>query len=474
MPFNTYTEGMEQLLKGVNHVHFIGIGGYGMSALAHILINSGYTVSGSDLNENKLTEGLKKSGARVFRGHGAEQVNGADLVIRSTAIPLENAELEAARRLQIPIWHRSELLASIFNHQYGIAIAGAHGKTTTTAMVSLLLEKGALKPTAIIGGEVTFFGSNARLGDGPYVVAEACESDISFLRYRPYLALVTNIEPDHLEYYDGNFSKLVDSYRLFINNVRDGGLAVICGDDPVLQQIRGDLRPNLLSYGFSDHADVKGENVEMKGLSSRFGIRYKNKHLGDIELKVPGRHNILNALGAVAVALFLDVDMSVIRDAFLEFDGAKRRFEIVGSPEDILIVDDYAHHPTEIQATLNAARQSGRKVFCVFQPHRYTRTHFLWDEFIRAFDEADRVVLTDIYSAGEKPIEGVSSRALVQAIQNRGHEHVEVIEEKEKIIQYLLENAKSGDLVITMGAGDIWKTGREFAGRKDKAGEAPG
>lgn len=459
------------MLEKVQNVHFIGIGGYGMSALAHIVLKSGHTVSGSDLNPNKLTEGLKKSGAAVFQGHRAEQVGKAELVICSTAIPPDNPELEAARRRNIPIWHRSELLAAILNCRYGIAIAGAHGKTTTTAMVSLLLENGKLKPTAIIGGEVSFFGSNARLGDGPYVVAEACESDHSFLRYRPFLALVTNIEPDHLEYYDGNFNKLVDSYIVFINNVREGGLAVICGDDPVLQQIRGDLNPTLLSYGFNDHVDVKGENVEIKGLGSRFDVRFRGEPLGEIELKVPGKHNVLNALGAAAVALFLEVDFGVIRDAFLDFDGARRRFEIVGSPGDILVVDDYAHHPTEIQATLKAARQSGRRVFCVFQPHRYTRIRFLWDDFTRAFDDADRVLFSGIYRAGETPIDGISSQALAQKVRERGHDHVYAMEDEEEIIRFLEENTQNGDMVLTMGAGDIWKAGREFVARKSRSGE---
>ncbi len=440
-----------------------------MSALAHILLKSGFTVAGSDLNTNKLTEGLIKSGAIVYQGHRAGQVGDAELIVCSTAIPPDNPELEAARQLELPIWHRSELLAAILNRRYGIAIAGAHGKTTTTAMVSLLLEKGGLKPTAIIGGEVSFFGSNARLGDGPYVVAEACESDHSFLRYHPLLALVTNIEPDHLEYYDGNFEQLVDSYRIFINNVREGGLAVICGDDPVLARMRGELLPDLLSYGFNDHVDVKGENVEINGLGCRFHLRFRGKSLGEIELKVPGQHNVLNALGAAAVALSLGVDFPLIREAFLEFDGARRRFEIVASPGDVLIVDDYAHHPTEIRATLTAARQSGRRVFCIFQPHRYTRTHFLWDDFTRAFEQADRVLISGIYSAGEQPIDGISSQALAREVQKRGHEYVYVMEEEEEILDYLQENTRSGDLVITMGAGDIWKTGREFAARKARS-----
>ena len=460
---------MEALLQGVQKVHFIGIGGYGMSALAHILCNAGFTVSGSDLQANKLTAGLQKAGALVFRGHRAEQVGGAELVVCSTAIPPDNPELQAARQRQVPIWHRSELLASLLNHRLGIAIAGAHGKTTTTAMVALLLEKGGLSPTAVIGGEVTFFGSNARLGEGPYVVAEACESDHSFLRYYPYVALITNIEPDHLEYYDGNFSKLVDSYRAFINNVREDGFAVICGDDPVLQQIRGELRPALLPYGLGDGVELKGENVQLKGLGSSFDVVFRGKQLGRIALNVPGEHNVLNALGAVAVALSLGLDFSVIAAALEAFDGARRRFEIVGSPEDILVVDDYAHHPTEIRATLQAARQSGRRVICIFQPHRYTRTPFLWNDFVQAFDEADRVLISGIYSAGEDPLPGISSNALVEAVRERGHSHVYAVETEEAILDYLQQQARRGDLVITMGAGDIWKTGREFVARKKRS-----
>ncbi len=464
-------QGREEILKGVRNIHFIGIGGYGMSALAQVMHKAGFAVTGSDLHENKLTAGLREAGAVVYRGHRGEQVGEAQLVVCSTAIPPDNPELQEARRRQLPVWHRSELLAAIMNRRCGIAIAGAHGKTTTTAMLSLLLEKGALEPTSIIGGEVTFLGSNARLGDGPYVVAEACESDHSFLRYHPYLAVVTNIEPDHLEYYDGNFNKLVDSYRSFINNIKVDGLAVICGDDAVLQQIRGDLRPPLLSYGCSEEVDVRGENVRLEGLGSRFDFRFRGELLGEVELKVPGKHNVLNALGAAAAALYLGVDFSVIREALQEFDGARRRFEIVASPGDILVVDDYAHHPTEIRATLQATRQSGRRIICVFQPHRFTRTEFLWDDFTRAFDEADRVIISDIYSAGEKPLPGISSAGLVRAIQARGHESADFLEKQEDIIAYLEAHARGGDLVITMGAGDIWKTGREFVCRKELGGQ---
>ncbi len=456
------------MLQGIQKVHFIGIGGYGMSALAHILCNAGFTVSGSDLQVNKLTAGLQQAGALVFQGHRTEQVGEAELVVCSTAIPPDNPELEAARQRQVPIWHRSELLASLLNHRLGIAIAGAHGKTTTTAMVALLLEKGGLSPTAIIGGEVTFFGSNARLGEGPYVVAEACESDHSFLRYYPYIALITNIEPDHLEYYNGNFSKLVDSYRVFINNVRKDGFAVICGDDPVLQQIRGELRPALLPYGLGVDVELKAENVQLKNLGSSFDVVFRGKQLGSITLNVPGVHNVLNALGATAVALSLGLDFPVIGAALEAFDGARRRFEIVGSPEDILVVDDYAHHPTEIRATLQAARQSGRRIICIFQPHRYTRTRFLWDDFVQAFDGADRVLISGIYSAGEDPLPGISSAALVEAVRERGHSHVYAVETAEAILDYLQQQARGGDLVITMGAGDIWKTGREFVARKNR------
>lgn len=450
------------LKEGIKKVHFIGIGGYGMSALALILLQAGYDVRGSDIKASRLTELLQKEGARIYIGHNAEQITDAQLVVYSTAIPSNNPELMASKKRGILLWHRSELLAAILNSRWGIAIAGTHGKTTTTAMVSLLLEKGGLDPTAVIGGEVSFFQGNARLGNSKYIVAEACESDHSFLRYRPCLTVVTNIEADHLEHYNGDFAGLVETYKDFINNVSKNGAAILCGDDPVLRRLQPQLRPTFYFYGLSEKNDIKGEKVKLDEFGSRFQVCFNGKALGEITLKVPGKHNVLNALGATAVALSLGLDFSVIKEALYCFEGVKRRFEIVGERDGITVVDDYAHHPTEIKATLMAARQGGKRLLCIFQPHRYTRTNFLWDAFVEAFDAADVLILNDIYSAGEDPIPGITPQRLAREIRRRGHNQVYVINKKEEIPQFLEKIARSGDLVLTMGAGDIWQVGKQF------------
>lgn len=450
------------MLSGVKRVHFIGIGGYGMSALAFLLLQSGYSVSGSDLRESNLTRLLQQSGARVFTGHGEEQLGDAQLVVYSTAIPNDNPELTAAQRRGLPLWHRSELLAAVFNEKRGVAVAGAHGKTTTTAMAALLMAGGGLDPTAIIGGEVSFFGGNARLGKGRHVVAEACESDHSFTRYRPTLALVTNIEADHLEHYDGNFEHLVAAYLAFINNVKEEGKAVICIDDPMLRQLLPQFRPPVVTYGFDAAADFRAGKVSLEGLGSRFRVYHADQYIGAYSLQVPGRHNVLNALGAMAAAFLCGVDLQAAGETLYQFKGVKRRFEIVGEADDIVVVDDYAHHPTEIRATLEAAQQSGRRIICVFQPHRYTRTHFLWSDFLEAFHRADLLLLDDIYAAGEEPIEGISAARLARILQGQGHAGAHFLSGKEQIVAALRQLARPGDLVITMGAGDIWQVGRLF------------
>jgi UDP-N-acetylmuramate--alanine ligase len=450
------------LLEGLKKVHFIGIGGYGMSALAFILLQAGIDVRGSDIQRSGITAQLEKAGAKVYLGHNPEQLGDAQLAVYSTAIRPDNSEMEAAREKGLLLWHRSELLGAILNAGYGIAVAGTHGKTTTTAMISLILARGGCDPTAVIGGEVPFFQGNARLGKSPYIVAEACESDHSFLRYQPRLAVVTNIEADHLEHYNGSFEQLVETYRHFINNASAKGQVILCSDDPILQDLRPGLAPPLMSYGLRPGADIRGGEVQLQGLGASFQVYSKEKHLGGITLKVPGRYNVANALGAVSVALHLGIDFTTIQEALARFDGVKRRFEIVGEREGVLVVDDYAHHPTEIKAALEAARQSGRRLVCIFQPHRYTRTSFLWDDFVLAFDEADILLLTGIYSAGEKPLFRITAPRLAREIQQRGHKDVHFLEDKEQIIEFLEKNTQSGDLVLTLGAGDVWQIGRGF------------
>lgn len=450
------------MLTKVKKVHFTGIGGYGMSALALLLLQDGFDVRGSDIKTSRLTEILEKAGAKIYLGHDALQIGDAELLIYSTAIPSDNPEIKAARAKKIPIWHRSELLAALLNERYGIAIAGTHGKTTTTAMLSLLLDRGGLDPTAVIGGEVSFFGGNARLGKSSYIVAESCESDHSFLRYRPLISLLTNIEADHLEHYEGSFEKLVDTYAAFASNVKKGGTIFYCSDDPLLKKLSAAFPPRSVSYGLSPGADVQGDKVEIKGLGSRFDVIVKGDRLGEIALKVPGLHNIRNALGATAVALHLGLNFPEIKDAFTTFEGARRRFEIVGEAGGVLVVDDYAHHPTEIRETLKAARESGRRIICLFQPHRFTRTNFLWQEFVKAFDAADLLLLTDIYPAGEVPVPGVTSGRLAEDVKERGLQHVYYFAEPREAVDYLREIVREGDLVLTMGAGDIWKAGRRL------------
>lgn len=450
------------MLSEVKKVHFIGIGGYGMSALAFVLLQDGYSVSGSDLRNSGLTQSLEQKGARVFLGHRAEQVGEAELVVYSTAIPEDNPELHAARERGLPLWHRSELLAAVFNGKGGVAIAGAHGKTTTTAMVSLLLERGKFDPTAIIGGEVSFFQGNARVGKGHHVVAEACESDHSFLRYHPEVALVTNIEPDHLEHYDGDFQRLVDSYVFFINNVKEGGTAVLCADDPKLRELRPQILPQVVTYGLTKGADMRAEDVIMEGLGSRFSLYKQEQYIGEFSLQVPGEHNVLNALGAMATAHCCGMNLQDMSEPLRTFNGVKRRFEIVGNTGDIMVVDDYAHHPTEIRATLTAAKRSGRRIICVFQPHRFSRTRFLWSEFLEAFHEADVLLLDDIYGAGEAPIPGISAGKLAELLRGKGHRGVHFLSGSEQLLTALQQITRDGDLVITMGAGDIWQVGRRF------------
>ena len=433
-----------------------------MSALAFVLLQDGYSVSGSDLRDCGLTRLLEQAGARVFMGHREEQLGDAELVVYSTAIPAHNPELQTARERNLPVWHRSELLAAVFNEKGGVAIAGAHGKTTTTAIAALLMEKGGLDPTAIIGGEVSFLGGNARMGKGQHVVAEACESDHSFLRYNPEVAVVTNIEPDHLEHYGGDYNRLIDSYVVFINNVKPGGTAVLCADDPKLRELRPQIRPTVLTYGFNETADIRAGKVIMEGLGTRFTVFKQDEYIGEFTLQVPGVHNVLNALGAMAAAYCCGMELKNMKDALPLFNGVKRRFEIVGKKDNIMVVDDYAHHPTEIRATLEAARQSGRRIICVFQLHRFSRTHFLWSDFLEAFHGADILLLDNVYAAGEDPIPGISAEKLAGQLQGRGHRGVHFLSGQEQIVAALEQIARDGDIVITMGAGDIWQVGRRF------------
>ncbi|MBJ6362920.1 UDP-N-acetylmuramate--L-alanine ligase [Paenibacillus sp. GCM10012307] len=455
-------------MNTAEHVHFIGIGGYGMSAIARVMLEMGYTVTGSDVAKQELTEKLAAKGARIYIGHEAAHVKGADLVVYSTALSKDNVERVEAENLNIPILHRAQMLAKLMNARKGVAVAGAHGKTTTSSMIALVMETCEQDPTYIIGGEIVNVGTNAKAGKGDYVVAEADESDGSFLQYHPAIAVVTNIEADHLENYNGDFNNLKAAYAQFLGQVKQGGQAIVCADDEnisdLLSQAEIKKAGQLITYGIDSDADYKAEQIQLGDRKVSFNVVRHGQELGAIELSVPGLHNVYNGLATVITCLSAGVEFDAIAAAISQFKGAKRRFQVLGEVNDILVIDDYAHHPTEIQATISAAKATGKRIVAVFQPQRYTRTYFLLEQFSRAFGEADEVIITDIYSpAGEQQIEGINSGRLVEMIRSNSNPNVAYIPNKEDVLEYLKENVASGDLVITMGAGDIWKTSDQLA-----------
>ena len=446
------------------HVHFIGIGGYGMSAIARVMLEMGYHVSGSDVARQELTEKLAAKGAKVFIGHEAKHVQGADLVVYSTALPKDNVEKAAAESLNIPVLHRSQMLARILNAKKGIAVAGAHGKTSTSSMIALVMETCGLDPTYIIGGEIMNVGSNAKAGKGEYVVAEADESDGSFLQYYPSIAVVTNIEADHLENYGGDFNRLREAYARFLNQVKEGGKAVVCLDDPELASLLPDISADMITYGTHPDAEYRATNIRLGDRRAEFAVEHKGQAIGTVKLNVPGHHNVLNALAAMIVGLEAGVPFAQAAEAIEQFQGAKRRFQVLGDVNGVLVIDDYAHHPTEITATIAAAKATGKRIIAVFQPQRYTRTYYLLDQFSRAFGEADEVIIVDIYSpAGELQIEGVTALRLSELIRENSNPNVTYIAEKEQVLQELAQRVAPGDLVLTMGAGDIWKVAKDLA-----------
>jgi UDP-N-acetylmuramate--alanine ligase len=452
-------------LRTEERVHFIGIGGYGMSAIARVMLEMGYEVTGSDVARQELTDKLAAKGARIYIGHEPEHVRGADLVVYSTALPKDNVERKEAELLNIPTLHRAQMLARLLNDRTGVAVAGAHGKTTTSSMIALVMESCDLDPTYIIGGEIMGVGTNAKAGQGEYVVAEADESDGSFLQYRPAVAVVTNIEADHLENYDGDFQKLKMAYVKFLNQVRSGGCAVVCTDDDnvreILPQVAG---TRTITYAIDGDAEYTAAQIELGDRCASFEVRRKGAALGTVRLSVPGRHNVYNALATVVVGLEAGISFEQIAAAIVGFRGAKRRFQVLGEVRDMLIIDDYAHHPTEIEATIQAAKATHKRIIAVFQPQRYTRTFFLLDAFSRAFKEADEVIITDIYSpAGELRIEGVTSERLARLIAANSNPNVTYVPTKEEVLTLLSSRVKPGDLVLTMGAGDIWKIAAQLS-----------
>lgn len=447
------------------HVHFIGIGGYGMSAIARVLLEQGHKVTGSDVAHSELSRKLEAQGAVVSIGHQAEYVHGADLVVYSTALSADNVERVEAARLQIPIIHRAQMLARIMNEGLGVAVAGAHGKTTTSSMIALVMEHCELDPSYVIGGEIVNLGTNAKAGSGQFVVAEADESDGSFLNYYPQVAIVTNIEADHLENYDGDFNNLKQAYVQFLSQVNAGGKAIVCADDEVVQQLLPQLMAGplgatgVITYGIERPATFMATNIELGDRQVKFQLHQADQLLGTVQLSVPGLHNVYNAMATIATVLEAGVPFEQIAQAITRFQGAKRRFQVIGEVDDMLVIDDYAHHPTEIEATLSAARATGKRIIAVFQPQRYTRTYFLLEQFSQAFREADEVFITDIYSpAGEQQIEGVNSQRLVDLIVTNSNANTKYVPTKEEVEAHLAQAMQPGDLVVMMGAGDIWKS----------------
>ena len=451
------------MLTELKKIHFVGIGGSGMSAIARVLLEQGYKVSGSDLSESEIVKKLKALGADIYQGHKAEYVNGVDAIVVSTAIAKNNPEVVAAIDNNIPVYHRSDIVATLLNNEKGIAVAGAHGKTTTTSMLAELLDVAGIDPTAIIGGEVDYLQSNAKLGNGEYLVAEADESDGSFLKLLPEIAIVTNIENDHMDYY-GSMENILATFKKFLGNLSTyTGLAVLCFDNDYVKNLAPEIAVKYVSYALNSKADYMAKNIVADGANTLFDVYKDDDKIGSIKLNVPGKHNVANALAAIVVCLKLGIDFETMQKGFDYFNGAKRRFQTKGKTKGIWVVDDYAHHPTEIATTLVAARQTKpHRLICAFQPHRYSRTNLLFEEFVSCFKESDILILTEIYSAGEAPIAGVTGKLLAERIKEQIGQEVVYIEQRSDISQYLADIAKDGDLIITMGAGDIFLTGEEL------------
>ena len=449
------------------HIHLIGIGGIGMSGIAEVLLNLGYSVSGSDIRRTEVTDNLSNLGAKIFLGHGPHNVEGADVVVFSSAVKGDNPEIVEARGRSIPVIPRAEMLAELMRLKYGIAIAGAHGKTTTTNMIGSILTRGGLDPTVVIGGRLNIWGgSNARLGNGDFLVAEADESDGSFLALCPSVAVVTNIDYEHINFYH-SMDNLRKTFVDFINKIPFYGRAIICVDDKEVQGLIPKITKSYLTYGLNPQSDIRASEISKEGLNTNFVVTFKNRFVGRIAISIPGDHNVLNALAAVGVGLELDLDFECIREGLKDLGGLKRRFEIRDERKGMLFLDDYGHHPTEIVATLSAAKESwpDRRLVVVFQPHRYTRTRDLYDKFVISFNQADFLIITTLYGAGEEPIPGVDSRSLYQGIRDHGHRAVHFCPSKEDSIALLLNEMRPGDLVLTLGAGDIHLVGTELLKR---------
>jgi UDP-N-acetylmuramate--alanine ligase len=449
--------------RNFQRIHMVGIGGIGMSGIAEVLLTLGYSVSGSDTKPSTITERLQDLGATVFEGHKAENVQGAHVVVISSAVKADNPEVIEAHKQKIPVIPRAEMLAELMRLKYGIAVAGAHGKTTTTSMIASILAAAHLDPTFVIGGKVNQAGTTARVGRGEYFVVEADESDRSFLMFAPVVAVVTTIDREHLDQYS-SLEDIQGAFLQFVNSVPFYGSAILCVDEPNVQAIIPNVKRPILTYGTSSQADLVISEIEMVGLGSEFRLTYKGDDLGKFQLPhPPGIHNVRNAAAAAAVALYLNVATDLIREGLGKFGGVSRRFDIKGVVNDIVVIDDYGHHPAEIRATLEAARGCKfNRLLVLFQPHRYTRTQHLWDDFSRAFNQADILVLIDIYAASEAPIPGITSEALATSIRDAGHKNVHYFRSMQEGVEFLLREARPADAILTIGAGNVSRASSEL------------
>jgi len=458
------------MFRKVQRIHFVGIGGIGMSGIAEVLLNLGYGVSGSDIRRSPVTDRLAALGGRIQIGHAADNLALANVVVVSSAVRPDNIEVMEAKKRQIPVIPRGEMLAELMRLKYSIAIAGAHGKTSTTSMVATVLVHAGYDPTAVIGGRLNALGSNAKLGSGEFIVAEADESDGSFLKLSPTIAIVTNIDREHLDHY-GDFAAVQDAFVAFINKVPFYGAAILCLDDPNVQAVVPRVERRIITYGTSNQADLIAAHVKIAGFGSSYEVRSQAGALGTIHLQIPGQHSVMNSLAAVAAGLELDVPFTAIAEALGAFQNADRRFQIKGEARGVLVVDDYGHHPAEIIATLSAARKScDRRIVAVFQPHRFTRTASLEEDFARAFYHADVLIVLPIYPAGEDPIPGVTAERLVSLVEKFGHRDVTFAPDFAAAEELLGARLLPGDLLLTLGAGDVWKIGeRVLAAAREQA-----
>lgn len=456
-------------MRRIQHIHFVGIGGSGMCGIAEVLHNQGYVVSGSDIKEGPVTTRLREVGIEVFIGHDSQNIANADVVVVSTAIDRKNPEIQAALKARLPVVRRADMLGELMRYRHSIAVAGAHGKTTTTSLLTTMLDEAGLDPTYVIGGKLNASGKNAALGDSRYLVAEADESDASFLSLHPMAAIVTNIDQDHMETYENSFDKLKAAYIQFLQNMPFYGLAVVCGDDTELYDMIDDIGRPVLTFGFKSHNDVQAVDMRVEGTKTHFTVLRKDREPLPLTLNIPGEHNVYNALAAITMATDEGVDNEAIERALQKFAGVGRRFEhqacVSYGDGDVLLVDDYGHHPKEVEATIKAARQSypERRIVLLFQPHRYSRTRDCYDDFVAVLSSVDELLLLDVYAAGESPITGADTKSLARSIRLRGEVEPTIVD-KDDLAPVMQRLLKAGDLLITQGAGNVGQIALDLAG----------